>query len=705
MSDPIKRLHYYDQQFLRSADFTADQNYHISMRRLHNQVLHTWGVAQGLALALAGTAVTVAPGVAVDSQGREMVVGAAINLDLSTMAVNTTQYVTIAYGEQTSDHSTESGGAGDTRWTEQPNVSLVAALPADPSLTLVLGQITKAQDSSFSLNTSGRIPAAAITPPDITATSLALRNSAVQTQWPRFTSAAANQAALNGNLAVTGDVGGNNVVAVANLSAAAANVTGTVTCDHLVQNNPAADLAVKNSVKVGSPAVFGSAGSISASGDISGNNVTAANSLTVGPVSFGTNPGTVTVTGQGAQLVFARRNCATAPATLAAGDVYSWHNDTGVAQLWTPVNNQLLSVTSDGKLGIGTAAPSQKLDVQGSVNVQGSINAATNVSTQNYLGVGPVDFAWKNPGTIFASGAGAEIDFARRNLSSWPASPAAGDRYTWLSRDGSYAELFTDVNSTLLAVTKDGKVGIGTATPSQKLDVQGSINASGDVICNRFYTGPMGSPEGTGSIFASGTWAELGFARRNLTTWPGSPVAGDRYLWVNSDGSRATLWTDVAGDLLSVTKDGKVGLGTTTPSQKLDVQGSISTSGDVLATGNQNLVDVFVQLMAVQNNGQGNPCAWTCSHAKRFSKIYARFVVFQGFSIFGGNNNTSFTNGGHSVDANAIPQHVFVRLDDSNTSTEQTTGKGYCSESNISNEGDNAVLFTVVVIGKPLSTV
>lgn len=277
MSNPIKRLNYYDHEFLRATDFTAEQTYHMSMRRLHNQVLHTWGVAQGLTLALAGTAVTVAPGVAIDSQGREMVINTPTNLDLSNMPLNTTQYVTIAYGEQTSDHTTETGGDGDTRWTEQPVITMAATLPTDTSLSLLLGQITRAQDGSFSLSTSSRVPAAAVTPPDITANSLTLKNSATgQAQWPRLTSVAANQATLNGNLAATGDLSCNNLTAAGNLSGAAANVTGTLTCDHVVQNNPAADLKVANSVSVGTPKTSGSTGSISASGDISGNNLVGA---------------------------------------------------------------------------------------------------------------------------------------------------------------------------------------------------------------------------------------------------------------------------------------------------------------------------------------------------------------------------------------------------------------------------------------------
>ena len=41
----VKRLHYFDHQFLRADDFADEQSYHLTLRRLHNQLLHSWGIA------------------------------------------------------------------------------------------------------------------------------------------------------------------------------------------------------------------------------------------------------------------------------------------------------------------------------------------------------------------------------------------------------------------------------------------------------------------------------------------------------------------------------------------------------------------------------------------------------------------------------------------------------------------------------------
>ena len=133
----------------------------------------------------------------------------------------------------------------------------------------------------------------------------------------------------------------------------------------------------------------------------------------------------------------------------------------------------------------------------------------------------------------------------------------------------------------------------------------------------------------------------------------------------------------------------------------LSVSGNASIASDMNVSGNQNLVDVFVQTLAVQNNGS-NFATWVCNHPNRFSKVYAAFAVFQGFSLFGQGGNTSFNNFGRVPDLGAIPQHAFVRVD-SGAGTEQTTGTCFCSESSAANEGDNTILFTVVVIGKPLN--
>ena len=228
MSDPVKRVNYFDHQFLRVADFSDEQRYHVTMRRLHNQQMHTPGIAQGLTVTLSGSTVTVAGGLAIDNQGQEIYLAGPATLDASTLPTPGSAYVTIAYGEQTSDTTTEPGGQGDTRWTEQPKLSLAPNLPTD-TLTLVLGKVTRQDATTFTVDTTGRsggvgsvgVPSAPPPPlpTDLVANSLSLQGSAVaQAQWPKLTCSAPNQAALAGSLtassgitAQSGSMGGVNL--------------------------------------------------------------------------------------------------------------------------------------------------------------------------------------------------------------------------------------------------------------------------------------------------------------------------------------------------------------------------------------------------------------------------------------------------------------------------------------------------------------
>jgi hypothetical protein len=130
----------------------------------------------------------------------------------------------------------------------------------------------------------------------------------------------------------------------------------------------------------------------------------------------------------------------------------------------------------------------------------------------------------------------------------------------------------------------------------------------------------------------------------------------------------------------------------------LSVAGDVSLGGNLSVTGSQNIFKVVTQTFALSLVGQTTPRAWTYNYGG-FSQIYTAYVVLQGFSIYGNDGNTAFTNFGHDANVNAIPQHVYVKLE--TWSTTQATGHCFCSESLESNETDNSVLFTVVVMGRP----
>ena len=96
----IKRLNYFTSQFLIEGDFTAEQAYHMQMRRRHNSVAHTPGVADGLIVQRnSATEVVISPGTAIDSLGREIALQSAQVYALQNRADNQTVFLTVAYSD------------------------------------------------------------------------------------------------------------------------------------------------------------------------------------------------------------------------------------------------------------------------------------------------------------------------------------------------------------------------------------------------------------------------------------------------------------------------------------------------------------------------------------------------------------------------------------------------------------------------------
>jgi hypothetical protein len=148
---PIKRLNYFDHQFLVEADFTDQQQYHLDTHRRLARLLSTAGIGEGLEVFKSGQkAVTVRPGAAVDRDGRTMIVEANREIPLTQFAPNATVFITLAYQEQQTDPSTATGAPGMTRVTEQPISQAVIVAPPTDGTVIRLAR--------FVLDNNGNVP-------------------------------------------------------------------------------------------------------------------------------------------------------------------------------------------------------------------------------------------------------------------------------------------------------------------------------------------------------------------------------------------------------------------------------------------------------------------------------------------------------------------------------------------------------------------
>jgi hypothetical protein len=83
MAPATQRLRYFDGEFLRGGDLTDEQTYHLSMRRALSLGLHSAGIVKGLVIQQDADSLppdllffSVSPGLAIDQDGREIVVSA-----------------------------------------------------------------------------------------------------------------------------------------------------------------------------------------------------------------------------------------------------------------------------------------------------------------------------------------------------------------------------------------------------------------------------------------------------------------------------------------------------------------------------------------------------------------------------------------------------------------------------------------------------
>jgi len=206
-------------------------------------------------------------------------------------------------------------------------------------------------------------------------------------------------------------------------------------------------------------------------------------------------------------------------------------------------NSSLLYVRNDGNAGIGRTSPSFKLDVSGTLNASATSTFGGNVGIGTAAPAYPLDVN----GAIHSAGMTISGDIYSGSiyLSSKVGSLSYGPRFT--GQDIIFRNFAGDEKMRILDT---GNVGIGTTAPLYKLDVVGS---------------------GTANLFEVG-------------------VSGVTNGFTISSSSNAMTYDFRGSDnasKLRITDSGSVGIGTTAPGAKLDIQGtsgttllSIGASGD-----------------------------------------------------------------------------------------------------------------------------
>ncbi|MFC1809640.1 hypothetical protein ACFL3D_05950, partial [Candidatus Omnitrophota bacterium] len=175
--------------------------------------------------------------------------------------------------------------------------------------------------------------------------------------------------------------------------------------------------------------------------------------------------------------------------------------------------------SSESRVGIGTEAPDAKLGVLGNVSVSGSLSIENNLSVDNNVVAGYFhgDGAGLTNLNIGGSLAPDVLDWADLT------NTMTLDENTGIDMDTMGVDLSMD-GTTFVIDSSESRVGVGTATPDAKLDVEGNLSVNGnvettgDVIIGGDNIDSDGSPLALNADFAStqpvfiGTTSHTGIA-------------------------------------------------------------------------------------------------------------------------------------------------------------------------------------------------
>jgi len=125
----FERPRFFTGKLLTADDLTQEQDYFRGKSRLHNRLLHGWGIVSGLNVTIdAGATVVVTPGLAIDCAGNELVLPAPEQITLSGQKGR--HYVTIRYQEVlVGQQPSQQGQAEYSRVTEAVRVELAGTNP------------------------------------------------------------------------------------------------------------------------------------------------------------------------------------------------------------------------------------------------------------------------------------------------------------------------------------------------------------------------------------------------------------------------------------------------------------------------------------------------------------------------------------------------------------------------------------------------
>jgi hypothetical protein len=241
-------------------------------------------------------------------------------------------------------------------------------------------------------------------------------------------------------------------------------------------------------------------------------------------------------------------------------------------------------------VGIGTTSPSEKLEVNGTVKAGAFIGDGSLLTgTSQWLdGTGGIYYNSGNVGIgttapvnnlhIHAE-SGADVIRLTNAVTGTNAdgmfmghSSAGATSFDFWNYENDYIRFATN-NTEQVRITAAGKVGIGTAGPNMKMSIESTQSADftldvlGDTTSSGKWTGIRLGSAGAGNT------KKGGIAYKAIDGWS----RGELHFLVDSAADANNV--AITDSKMMIDNNGNVGIGTTNPAVKLDVNGNVKVNG------------------------------------------------------------------------------------------------------------------------------
>ena len=329
-------------------------------------------------------------------------------------------------------------------------------------------------------------------------------------------------------------------------------------------------------------------------------------------------------------------------------------------------SNTFVLDASNNRVGVGTASPGSTLDVRDGHVTLTDADVATGITgvaaTEAYGDIGPIH---TTRGGLMINGLSDQESADARSLALRGIS---NDTHTdtvplveiiGAKRSGTTVQALADAETvlqvanhttTLMTVLGDGKVGIGTTTPAYTLTVSGSMYVETAATFNSNVR-VVGLLSVGGAVDSESSLRIADLTNSKFVKYEGA-AAGDRvtskYIGKLTDGSsteRTAIIENIPGATAAASRfrlgyadtdlnivDGNIGIGTTSPVSRLDVEGGVSIgasyAGTTAAPTNGLLVETYVGV------GQSSPASDNASthfvHIGNSSATSAGLILHDG---------------------------------------------------------------------------